>query len=110
MLSHDASLMAEEPLASLLNQGFVDYYSHKNWIAVSRDRKHALEIHMSAIALPFVPVGKIKSFGPLGPRYEIGPLLRTLPDGDWMVAITLVESGEKTEYRLAHLIEDPDAL
>ncbi|HEY9127154.1 MAG TPA: DUF5397 family protein [Acidobacteriaceae bacterium] len=65
---------------------------------------------MSAIALPFVPERKIKSFGPLGPRYEVGPLLRQLPDGDWMVAITLVETGEKTEYRLAHLMNDPDAL
>jgi hypothetical protein len=62
------------------------------------------------MALPYVPVGKIKSFGPLGPKYEIGQLLRQLPDGDWMVGITLVESGEPTEYRLARLIHDPDAL
>ena len=68
------------------------------------------EATMSAIALPYVPVGKIKSFGSVGPKYEVGQLLRTLPDGDWMVAITLVDSGEKTEYRLAHLINDPDAL
>ena len=65
---------------------------------------------MSAIALPYLPVGKIKSFGPLGPKYEIGQLLRPLPDGDWMVAITLVETGEKAEYRLAHLSADLDAL
>jgi hypothetical protein len=65
---------------------------------------------MSAIALPYVPVGRIKSFGPVGPKYEVGQVLRPLPDGDWMIAITLVESGEITEYRLGHLIDDPDAL
>ena len=55
-------------------------------------------------------VGKIKSFGPLGPKYEIGQPLRELPNGDWMIAIVLVETGEKTEYRLSHLMSDSDAL
>lgn len=59
---------------------------------------------------PTVPLGLIKSFGAIGPKYEVGQPLRQLEDGDWMVEITLVESGEKTEYRLPRLAEDPDAL
>lgn len=62
----------------------------------------------TAVAPPSVPVGKIKSFGPFGPKYQVGQPLRQLDDGDWMVEITLVESGEKTEYRLSHLCEDPE--
>lgn len=65
---------------------------------------------MEAVATPpFVPVGKIKSFGLFGPKYEIGQVLRQLDDGDWMVEITMVETGEKTEYRLTHLSADPEA-
>lgn len=61
------------------------------------------------IAPPAVPVGKIKSFGPLGPKYEVGPPLRRLADGDWLVEVTMVETGEKAEYRLTRLSDDPEA-
>ena len=63
----------------------------------------------AVIASPIVPVGKIKSFGPVGPKYEVGEVLRPLDDGDWMVAVTMVETGEKAEYRLTHLNDDPEA-
>ena len=62
-----------------------------------------------AIESPPVPLGKIKSFGPFGPKYEVGPVVRPLDDGDWMVEITMVETGEKAEYRWTHLREDPEA-
>jgi hypothetical protein len=62
-----------------------------------------------AIAPPSIPVGKIKSFGPFGPKYEVGHALRPLGDGDWMVEVTMVETGEKAEYRLTHLSDDPEA-
>jgi Family of unknown function (DUF5397) len=66
---------------------------------------------MSAVITPLsIPVGKIKSFGPFGPKYEVGHALRQLNDGDWMVEITMVETGEKTEYRLTHLSDDPEAV
>ena len=58
---------------------------------------------------PAVPVGKIKTFGPLGPKYQICQPVRRLPDGDWMIRIVLVESGEETEYRYSHLCADPEA-
>ena len=65
---------------------------------------------MSTVITPLpVPVGEIKSFGPFGPKYEVGRALYRLEDGDWMVEITLVESGEKAEYRLTHLSDDPEA-
>ena len=58
---------------------------------------------------PIVPIGKIKSFGELGPKYEVGKPIRPLDDGDWMIHIVLVETGEETEYRYSHLVDDPEA-
>jgi hypothetical protein len=63
----------------------------------------------AVITPPAVPLGKIKSFGPFGPQYEVGPALHPLDDGDWMIEITMVETGEKAQYRLTRLIEDPEA-
>jgi hypothetical protein len=63
----------------------------------------------AAVTVPFVPTNAIKSFGPVGPKYEVGRPLRQLADGDWMVEILLVETGEKTEYRLSHILDDPQA-
>ena len=63
----------------------------------------------AVVAPPFVPIGKIKSFGPFGPKYEVGQPLRQLDDGDWMIEITMVDSGEKAEYKLTHLSDDPEA-
>ena len=65
---------------------------------------------MHAVVPPSVPVGKIKSFGPFGPKYEVGTPLRELDDGDWLIQIIMVESGERAEYRLTRLLEDPEAL
>ena len=62
-----------------------------------------------AIPFPIVPVAKIKSFGPYGPKYEIGNLLRQLDDGDWIVDVTMIETGEHVEYRLTHIYDDPEA-
>jgi hypothetical protein len=62
-----------------------------------------------AIAPPPIPVGKIKTFGAFGPKYEVGRPLRQLADGDWLVEITMVETGETAEYRMAHILDDPEA-
>ena len=56
---------------------------------------------------PILPDGQFRSFGAHGPTYEVGPILRQLDDGDWLVRVTLVETGEMVEYRLSHLAEDP---
>jgi hypothetical protein len=60
-------------------------------------------------APPPIPVGKIKSFGAFGPKYEVGHALRPLEDGDWLVEIKMVETGEKAEYKLTRLLDDPEA-
>ena len=71
---------------------------------------HVREPIMLAVsAPPPVPVGKIKCFGPFGPKYEVGHALRQLDDGDWLVEVTMVETGEKAEYRWTRLTEDPEA-
>jgi hypothetical protein len=36
--------------------------------------------------------------------------LRQLEDGDWLVAIKLIKTGETAEYRLTHICDDPEAL
>jgi hypothetical protein len=64
-------------------------------------------MHTAAVPPP-VPLGKIKSFGTFGPKYEVGPVLRQLEDGDWMVQVKMVETGEVAEYRRTHLLDDPE--
>ena len=61
------------------------------------------------IAPPPIPVGKIKSFGAFGPKYEVGRPLRQLDDGAWLVEVKMFETGEKAEYRMSHLFDDPEA-
>jgi hypothetical protein len=63
----------------------------------------------TAIEDRYVPARVIKSFGALGPKYEVGKALRRLADGDWMVEILLVETGERTDYRLSRLNIGPEA-
>lgn len=65
---------------------------------------------MSSPFPPAVPRGRIKTFGPLGPPYEVGEPICPTADGDWMVAIVLVQTGEHAQYRLSHLQLDPDAV
>jgi hypothetical protein len=61
------------------------------------------------VTLPISPSGQIKSFGPFGPKYEVGRILRRLDDGDSMFEVTMVETGETAEYRLTDILEDPEA-
>jgi hypothetical protein len=63
----------------------------------------------TVVATPSVPVGKIKSFGSFGPKYEVGRPLRQLENGDWLIEVKLVESGETAEYLLTHVNDDPEA-
>jgi len=60
-------------------------------------------------AAPDVPVGRIKIFGPLGPKYKIAGQGRIGAIREWLVPIRLVDSGEETEYSYARLQQDPDA-
>ena len=57
-----------------------------------------------------VPTGRIKSFGPFGPKYEVGLPLRQVDGGeDCLIEVTMIDSGERAEYRLSKLLNDPDA-
>jgi hypothetical protein len=56
-----------------------------------------------------IPVGEIKTFGPLGPKYEVLRALHPIPNGDWLVRICVVESGEEADYQLSHILADPVA-
>ena len=56
-----------------------------------------------------IPTGCIKQFGQFGVPYVVGQVAEFLPDGDVLVNITLLQSGEKDIYRLSHLLEDPEA-
>jgi len=58
---------------------------------------------------PMVPIGTYKQVGETGPAYQVGEPLRQLPDDDWKIRITLVTTGEVTEYRLSSMLNDPDA-
>jgi hypothetical protein len=62
-----------------------------------------------AVAPPRVPVGRVKTFGLLGPKYQVGEPTRQLDDGDWLVKVTIVETGETVEYRWSRLSDDPRA-
>jgi Family of unknown function (DUF5397) len=65
---------------------------------------------MQTITQPVsVPVGTIKCFGAFGPKYEVGERTRQLDNGDWLVKIKMVETGETAEYSQIHLNDDPVA-
>ncbi len=68
-----------------------------------------MEISMPGIMTPPVPVGKFKTFGPFGEEYQVGQPIRQMEDGDWLVEIKMIKTGEAAEYRLAHINDDPEA-
>ena len=63
----------------------------------------------TVISPPGVTVGQVKSFGPFGPKYKVGQPVRPLDDGDWIVEVTMIETGETAEYRYTHMLDDPEA-
>lgn len=52
-------------------------------------------------------VGTWRRFGLLGPVYEIICMGNTLPNGDVMMRVRVVESGEELDYRFADILDDP---
>lgn len=52
-------------------------------------------------------VGTWRRFGPVGPVYQIVTAGRPLPDGDRMMRIRVVETGEEADYRLRDILDDP---
>lgn len=56
-----------------------------------------------------IPVGIIKTFGHYGVPYQVGEPDQVLADGDILVNITLIQTGEQEKYKLSKLLQDPDA-
>lgn len=54
-------------------------------------------------------LGSFKTLGAFGPAYQVVEPVRQLADGDWLVRIRLLETGEEVEYRYLHLLSDPKA-
>ena len=55
-----------------------------------------------------IPVGVIKQFGPYGPEYEVlGPA--EPENGEQMVNIFFVRTGEELTYQLEAVLEEPEA-
>jgi hypothetical protein len=59
---------------------------------------------------PVLTVGRIKTFGAFGPKYEIVGTGRPSENGDWLIPIKVIESGEELDYRYSRLALDPDAI
>ncbi len=58
---------------------------------------------------PVLPIGKIKTFGIEGPPYQITGIGPYSEEGEWMVPIRVVQTGEELDYRYSRLALDPDA-
>ncbi|MFU2048633.1 DUF5397 family protein [Avibacterium gallinarum] len=56
-----------------------------------------------------IPVGAVKTFGAYGVPYKVEDQAKVLDDGDILVNITLIQTGEKEHYKLSKLLNDPDA-
>lgn len=56
-----------------------------------------------------VPTGTVKQFGHFGNPYLVGEGVEKLPNGDTLVKITLLQSGETDFYNLSNLLRDPEA-
>ncbi len=60
--------------------------------------------------MPQVRIGQIKTFGTEGPMYEVTGNGRPAGDGEWLVPIRVVESGEEVDYPYSQLALDPEAV
>jgi hypothetical protein len=52
-------------------------------------------------------IGTWRRFGMAGPVYEIISAGNELPDGDRMMRVRVVESGEEVNYRFTEILDDP---
>ena len=52
-------------------------------------------------------VGTWRRFGVVGPVYEIVKAGDELPNGDRMMRVRVLESGEEVDYKLTDILDDP---
>lgn len=55
------------------------------------------------------PLGKFRRFGAVGPAYEILRVAKELENGDALLRVRVLESGEEVDYLRSHALEDPEA-
>ncbi len=57
--------------------------------------------------LPQSLIGTWRRFGPVGPVYEILRVDRELENGDCLMRVRVVETGEEIGYKLTDILDDP---
>ncbi len=60
-----------------------------------------------ALGDPRCLVGTWRRFGIIGPVYEIMGIDHQLADGDWMMRVRVLDTGEEVGYKLTDLMDDP---
>ncbi|HEX4140027.1 MAG TPA: DUF5397 family protein [Candidatus Methylacidiphilales bacterium] len=60
-------------------------------------------------ARPVVAVGQYKTFGAEGPIYKVLGLGHESAQGEWVVPIRVIETGEELDYRYSRFVKDPEA-
>jgi hypothetical protein len=78
--------------------------SAKLCYGMQMDQRHSDTLKMPQ---PANLVGTWRRFGAIGPVYEIIDSGSELPDGDRLMRIRVVETGEEVDYRLAEILNDP---
>jgi hypothetical protein len=58
--------------------------------------------------MPDLCIGQIRTFGTEGPKYEVVGNGHPSKNGDWLIPIRVVESGEELEYPYTQLALDPE--
>jgi hypothetical protein len=58
---------------------------------------------------PVVAVGQYKTFGEEGPVYQVLGPGHSSTEGEWLVPIRVIETGEELDYRYSRLARDPEA-
>ncbi len=51
-------------------------------------------------------IGTWRRFGVVGPVYEILAFDHHLDDGDWMMRVRVLDTGEEVDYKLTDLLDD----
>jgi len=59
------------------------------------------------MARPPSTVGTWRRFGRFGPAYQVIGEGDALPNGDRLMRIRVVETGEEVDYRLARILDHP---
>jgi len=56
---------------------------------------------------PETLLGTWRRFGLVGPVYEIISLGREMADGDRLMRVRVIETGEELDYRFSDIMDDP---